>query len=113
MIRRPPRSTLFPYTTLFRSHPREVDLTIRERDGDSCPIRRGDQIEVTVELLREVREERLVRLLRLGRRGLQRSDAEAQRATLVLPHRRRDERSDQERGESRKQSRPGHRAHAR
>src|SRR2546422_1698438 len=69
MIRRPPRSTLFPYTTLFRSHPREVDLTIRERDGDSCPIRRCDQIEVAVELLREVREERLVRLLRLGRRG--------------------------------------------
>src|SRR2546430_12907713 len=26
MIRRPPRSTLFPYTTLFRSHP-EHDLT--------------------------------------------------------------------------------------
>src|SRR2546426_2077713 len=24
MIRRPPRSTLFPYTTLFRSHPPEV-----------------------------------------------------------------------------------------
>src|SRR2546430_14354114 len=24
MIRRPPRSTLFPYTTLFRSHPLEV-----------------------------------------------------------------------------------------
>src|SRR2546430_12536511 len=24
MIRRPPRSTLFPYTTLFRSHPAEV-----------------------------------------------------------------------------------------
>src|SRR5690348_17744966 len=24
MIRRPPRSTLFPYTTLFRSVPREV-----------------------------------------------------------------------------------------
>src|SRR3989442_11109718 len=24
MIRRPPRSTLFPYTTLFRSHPRDV-----------------------------------------------------------------------------------------
>src|SRR5258705_8351123 len=23
MIRRPPRSTLFPYTTLFRSHPRQ------------------------------------------------------------------------------------------
>src|SRR2546427_7793545 len=28
MIRRPPRSTLFPYTTLFRSDPR--------KGGDSC-----------------------------------------------------------------------------
>src|SRR3989454_6686231 len=26
MIRRPPRSTLFPYTTLFRSDPRETQL---------------------------------------------------------------------------------------
>src|SRR2546427_10060286 len=25
MIRRPPRSTLFPYTTLFRSHPLKID----------------------------------------------------------------------------------------
>src|SRR5258708_31016111 len=25
MIRRPPRSTLFPYTTLFRSHARALD----------------------------------------------------------------------------------------
>src|SRR5690349_23841007 len=25
MIRRPPRSTLFPYTTLFRSNPRTLD----------------------------------------------------------------------------------------
>src|SRR5439155_27386528 len=23
---RPPRSTLFPYTTLFRSHPQQIDL---------------------------------------------------------------------------------------
>src|ERR1043165_10190117 len=29
MIRRPPRSTLFPYTTLFRSYEEEFDL----RDG--------------------------------------------------------------------------------
>src|SRR5499427_7123412 len=36
MIRRPPRSTLFPYTTLFRSHPgglQELEL----------PRQRGDQ----------------------------------------------------------------------
>src|SRR2546423_8117131 len=31
MIRRPPRSTLFPYTTLFRSH-RAVGRHARERD---------------------------------------------------------------------------------
>src|SRR2546430_6516430 len=29
MIRRPPRSTLFPYTTLFRSHARDHRYTIR------------------------------------------------------------------------------------
>src|SRR5256885_9919339 len=28
MIRRPPRSTLFPYTTLFRSEPVEAELAI-------------------------------------------------------------------------------------
>src|SRR5260221_8462977 len=28
MIRRPPRSTLFPYTTLFRSFPAEVATTV-------------------------------------------------------------------------------------
>src|SRR5258708_20566793 len=29
MIRRPPRSTLFPYTTLFRSHPGTSELVGR------------------------------------------------------------------------------------
>src|SRR3712207_6951486 len=39
MIRRPPRSTLFPYTTLFRSRPRGVP-----RDGDADDrCRRGDR----------------------------------------------------------------------
>src|SRR5438034_4562425 len=28
MIRRPPRSTLFPYTTLFRSREQQVDRTV-------------------------------------------------------------------------------------
>src|SRR2546430_9684279 len=28
MIRRPPRSTLFPYTTLFRSQSRQAQLTL-------------------------------------------------------------------------------------
>src|SRR2546426_7245933 len=34
MIRRPPRSTLFPYTTLFRSVPRIADLS-----SDVCRAR--------------------------------------------------------------------------
>src|SRR5258705_2181660 len=32
MIRRPPRSTLFPYTTLFRSDPRKGELSGPLRD---------------------------------------------------------------------------------
>src|SRR3712207_7521705 len=31
MIRRPPRSTLFPYTTLFRSRPGHLDLRPEHR----------------------------------------------------------------------------------
>src|SRR5688572_32366356 len=34
MIRRPPRSTLFPYTTLFRSWPRIPDCS---RPGNATP----------------------------------------------------------------------------
>src|SRR5256885_4353230 len=43
MIRRPPRSTLFPYTTLFRSvrHPqRQRALHRRRLDGRAAPARR-------------------------------------------------------------------------
>src|SRR5260370_31225173 len=38
MIRRPPRSTLFPYTTLFRSQPRRfsIDLDHAERVQHRC-----------------------------------------------------------------------------
>src|SRR2546421_7859149 len=34
MIRRPPRSTLFPYTTLFRSHAHRVLAVSRARVAD-------------------------------------------------------------------------------
>src|SRR5690349_22231625 len=34
MIRRPPRSTLFPYTTLFRSRPEDEHGEHRERQRD-------------------------------------------------------------------------------
>src|SRR2546430_11295213 len=46
MIRRPPRSTLFPYTTLFRSHQRaasrevvEVHGSVREAECIHCGVR--------------------------------------------------------------------------
>src|SRR5260370_30447108 len=37
MIRRPPRSTLFPYTTLFRSHLSSPALLIALLDGRQFP----------------------------------------------------------------------------
>src|SRR5690349_23919192 len=36
MIRRPPRSTLFPYTTLFRSVPGPIPATAAARLGAPC-----------------------------------------------------------------------------
>src|SRR2546422_7573786 len=42
MIRRPPRSTLFPYTTLFRSLDHRHADVVHHRDGDSdCPCHGG------------------------------------------------------------------------
>src|SRR2546422_8324738 len=46
MIRRPPRSTLFPYTTLFRSalvHHAAHALGIDVGDHEACPFR-GEQL---------------------------------------------------------------------
>src|SRR5215813_6444195 len=51
MIRRPPRSTLFPYTTLFRSPPPARDLE-QERPGRVCrvdrPLAREAQADVVL-----------------------------------------------------------------
>src|SRR2546430_10007167 len=44
MIRRPPRSTLFPYTTLFRSHQaRERHEHQPEADADAADILRSEE----------------------------------------------------------------------
>src|SRR3989442_3673833 len=40
MIRRPPRSTLFPYTTLFRSQTAHIQRHVRERPPEGV---RGDE----------------------------------------------------------------------
>src|SRR5256885_12031493 len=39
MIRRPPRSTLFPYTTLFRSIERELAAELLERLDEAVRLR--------------------------------------------------------------------------
>src|SRR2546430_11346202 len=79
MIRRPPRSTLFPYTTLFRSMPaRVVELwryPVKSMDGEqltSSPV---------------------------GERGLH-----ADRMWAVLAHRRRRQRSEEHTSELQSQS---------
>src|SRR3712207_7161947 len=49
MIRRPPRSTLFPYTTLFRSLVERLDGLVPHRDGQLGRDRglgRGDGVVV-------------------------------------------------------------------
>src|SRR5256885_3811098 len=53
MIRRPPRSTLFPYTTLFRSRHRfgrlrgemPEDAGRRVTDAEQTPLALGDHLE--------------------------------------------------------------------
>src|SRR5438093_9249111 len=48
MIRRPPRSTLFPYTTLFRSEPEQPDQLRAHVDDRVLPLQedqRGDRAD--------------------------------------------------------------------
>src|SRR5437868_12767157 len=47
MIRRPPRSTLFPYTTLFRSHDGVFRVEVRP-DGDTIVIVRKGEAQITI-----------------------------------------------------------------
>src|SRR2546425_7508740 len=54
MIRRPPRSTLFPYTTLFRSHAAELlfvsDVPGVQVDGAVQPALDAGDVETLIEL---------------------------------------------------------------
>src|SRR3712207_7035656 len=70
MIRRPPRSTLFPYTTLFRSHGHDDDPPERDHD-ERDRLRRtergpayAEQHGVPVERRRVRQDRHLRRVLR-------------------------------------------------
>src|SRR5438552_15663890 len=70
MLRRPPRSTLFPYTTLFRSRARAHLLGHEAADEELTPLLAelyalGDRDELTEETAEQM-------LLRLRERRLQR-----------------------------------------
>src|SRR2546430_8820225 len=66
MIRRPPRSTLFPYTTLFRSLA-EVLEAVRQHVGDDLHLRRelvrGLRVAAVEHQLDEERRPARLRLL--------------------------------------------------
>src|SRR3712207_7859561 len=62
MIRRPPRSTLFPYTTLFRSELNRVDLKVTLDEEFSDTVRRGVAIRTVPKEGTEVERGTRVRL---------------------------------------------------
>src|SRR2546430_12032910 len=47
MIRRPPRSTLFPYTTLFRSHFKQYNDTHGHLGGDAVLVKIAEILRQT------------------------------------------------------------------
>src|SRR5256884_3017278 len=57
MIRRPPRSTLFPYTTLFRSQDSHQDKRKLENSRKAMIHIMGDLRETTAEMQRRERSE--------------------------------------------------------
>src|SRR3712207_9586457 len=61
MIRRPPRSTLFPYTTLFRSLPARVEDVVQDDDAVAVGLDRERDLVAAVgrDLDRAVRRVRL------------------------------------------------------
>src|SRR3712207_7940451 len=60
MIRRPPRSTLFPYTTLFRSGQHQLELHVADRCLDARrEIRQHGHLDGGREVGLELRQQRL------------------------------------------------------
>src|SRR3712207_8173628 len=65
MIRRPPRSTLFPYTTLFRSKPVIKSATSPDRAASWAQERRsisGERAEISSQLVRGGKDRKSTRL---------------------------------------------------
>src|SRR2546422_8408852 len=61
MIRRPPRSTLFPYTTLFRSQLAGLPVPVRKRRLLAFLLRRGYAGVPLKELVQELKRQQAAR----------------------------------------------------
>src|SRR5687768_18332645 len=87
MIRRPPRSTLFPYTTLFRSHePVELRLRERVRSLELDRVLRGEHEERLGELVRLALHRHAMFLHRLEHRRSEEHTSELQSRLHLVCH---------------------------
>src|SRR5258707_563378 len=82
MIRRPPRSTLFPYTTLFRSHHRSAGVRL-----EAVVVVPGDQNLVRVRLPLHPSREALEHAQMPVRRDVARADEQIaiRQCDLIVP----------------------------
>src|SRR2546427_1774903 len=90
MIRRPPRSTLFPYTTLFRSHTsRQEERHPAARMGRQLCLetndRRPDVRKRSVKAMREAFQESAGLGARLGENATARKNTPVARSTMAGP----------------------------
>src|SRR2546422_6967782 len=69
MIRRPPRSTLFPYTTLFRSQLVRVEHLLQRHVADQSLAQRLDDVLTLLQRRHLEAEDRAAVLLRDGHGG--------------------------------------------
>src|SRR5256885_13078143 len=89
MIRRPPRSTLFPYTTLFRSAPAQENGHPALRTGS--PLSRGRAVGYTCGTAQGRRSEEHTSELQspcnlVCRLLLEKKNAASSSATITQPH---------------------------
>src|SRR2546426_1937682 len=87
MIRRPPRSTLFPYTTLFRSHHPAEDLALGAlRTRLLAQMRRTLEIQVREQPKRETLLIQRLLVREQGREQLDRKSTRLNSSHLVISY---------------------------